>query len=116
MNKIIKIGDIDFNLTSSVLSIIKYKQLFGADVYRDIAKIGQDKEDIYESVEVATKCLYVLSLPNLEKNVSYEDFLSTLPVDLFINENNIQKLIDIFSMFVTTSSNNKNDKTPALKQ
>ncbi len=80
MEKVIKLGDKEYKLHSSLFTIIDYRNVFGSELFSDIKKLEKGKnikeEDFSLVIDTIFRIIYVLHRPF--SKTSYNDFLMTL--------------------------------------
>ena len=80
MEKVIKLGDKEYKLHSSLFTIIDYRNVFGSALFSDIKKLEKDKnikeEDFSIVMNKILRMIYVLHRP-FSKTILY-DFLMAL--------------------------------------
>jgi len=95
MESKIKLGNKTLVLHSSVYSIIKYRSLFGTELFSDVKKLefinsNKAEDNIAEVLDLILKITYVLY-----KNHSYdcyEDFISSLELDILGDTKGLEDL------------------------
>jgi len=80
MEKVVKLGDKEYRLHSSLFTIIDYRNVFGSELFSDIKKLEKGKdikeEDFSLVIDTVFRIIYVLHRPF--SKASYNDFLMTL--------------------------------------
>ena len=80
MERTIKIGEQEFKLRSSLLTIITYKNTFGTDLFGDVQKLDVSKkasaENLTTVIQTLFQIIYALHKPFTKKN--FEEFLNDL--------------------------------------
>ena len=80
MEKVIKLGEKEYKLHSSLFTIIDYRNVFGSELFSDIKKLEKGKdikeEDFSLVIDTIFRIIYVLHRPF--NKTSYNDFLMAL--------------------------------------
>ena len=80
MEKVIKLGEKEYKLHSSLFTIIDYRNVFGSELFSDIKKLEKGKnikeEDFSLVIDTIFRIIYVLHRPF--SKTSYNDFLMAL--------------------------------------
>lgn len=90
-----KLGNRSFILHSSVYSIIKYRSVFGTELFSDVKKLefinsNKAEDNISEVLDLILKITYVLYKNN--KFDCYEDFISSLELDILGDTKGLEEL------------------------
>lgn len=74
MERVIKIGEKELKVRSSLFTIIDYKNTFGTDLFNDATKIGEGKNnEVSTIVQTLFQIIYIFNKPYEKK--SFEEFL-----------------------------------------
>lgn len=98
MEKVIKIGNEELKISSSLRTIIDYKTVFGKDLFSDIEKLntsGNDLSAMSDVINVLFQLIYVLHRPYTKK--SYEEFLEGFDFSIINDEKAMKEVTDAFS-------------------
>lgn len=94
MEKVIKIGERELRLHSSLFTIIEYKNVFGTELFSDIKKIEKiskkPDEDFSIIIDSIFRIIYILSRPYTKE--TYQDFLMNLDFSLLGSEAELENL------------------------
>jgi hypothetical protein len=95
MESKVKLGSKTLVLHSSVYSIIKYKSLFGTELFTDVKKLefvnsNKAEDNISEVLDLILKITYVLYRNH--KFDCYEDFISSLELDILSDTKGLEEL------------------------
>lgn len=95
MEKIIKIGEKELQVRSSLFTVIEYKSVFGTDLFNDVTRIGgQDKEiEISSVIQILFQIIYILHRPY--DKAPFEEFISSFDFSIL---NDTKALEDISSV------------------
>lgn len=104
MEKVIKLGDKELRLHSSLYSIIDYRNVFGTELFNDITKIDNGKHikqnDFSLIIDAIFRVIYVLHRPYCK--YSYKEFMMTLEFSIINDPDELNLLSQtIGDMFVT---------------
>jgi len=84
MEKVIKLGEKEYRLHSSLFTIIDYRNVFGSELFSDIKKLEKGKnikeEDFSLVIDTIFRIIYVLHRPF--SKTSYNDFLMSFDFSL----------------------------------
>jgi hypothetical protein len=87
MEKVIKLGEKEFRLHSSILTIIEYRNVFGTELFKDIMKLEKGKniqeEDFSVVMDAIFRIIYILHRPF--SKISYNDFLMSIDFSILSN-------------------------------
>ena len=77
MEKVIKLGEKEYRLHSSIFTIIEYRNVFGSELFTDITKIDKGRnfkeKDFSVVFDTIFRVVYILHRPF--SKISYNDFL-----------------------------------------
>lgn len=93
MEKVIKLGDIELKLHSSLFTIIEYRNIFGTELFSDIKKIerlDKKEEDLSIIINTIFKVIYILNRPY--KKITYNDFLMNLDFSVLVDIESLENL------------------------
>lgn len=91
MEKEVTIGNKTLILRSSLYSLINYKSRFGSELFNDIKKLENTKEEnITEVLEVIFRIVFVLSNP--KENETFRGFLDEFDLSVLSDETTLNKL------------------------
>lgn len=114
MEKIIKLGEKELVLSSSVFTVISYQQKFGSDLYKDLQSMADSEVSITDTLVKLTRLIYVLALPNMDKSVTYEQFIASIPIESIYNGELTDKISEIVLMLAPNKS--KGEQVPQAKR
>ena len=94
MDKLLKLGDKEIKLHSSLFTIIDYRNVFGTELFSDIKKMEKSKsvkeEDFSLVIDTIFRIIYVLHRPF--SKTSYNDFLMSLDFTILSDPDELQVL------------------------
>lgn len=94
MEKVIRLGDSELKLHSSLFTIIEYRNIFGTELFTDIKKIeklGKAKEEDFSIViNTIFKIIYILNRPNTK--IGYNEFLMNLDFSVLVDVEELENL------------------------
>ena len=94
MEKILKLGEKEYKLHSSLFTIIDYRNVFGSELFSDIKKLEKSnnikEEDFSAVIDTIFRIIYVLHRPF--SKISYNDFLMLLDFSILSNPEELQLL------------------------
>lgn len=83
MEKEVILGDKKLILRSSLYSLINYKSRFGSELFNDIKKLENTKEEnITNVIEIIFRIVFVLSKP--KENETFKGFLEKLDFSILM--------------------------------
>ena len=104
MEKILKLGDTDYRLHSSVFTIIEYRNVFSTELFNDIKKLdkatSKKEEDLSTVIDTIFKIIYVMHRPFNKR--SYNDFLMSLDFNILSNQEELQNLTNTIGEMLAT--------------
>jgi hypothetical protein len=111
MEKTIKLQGVDYKLKSSLFSIISYKNVFGTELFSDIAVIDKLKDntsldDYSKVIDVIFKITYILYKPSTNK--SYDEFLQDFDFSILSENNELENLASVIAELLGTINNKGN--------
>ena len=98
MEKIIRIGEEDLKLSSSLRTIIDYKNIFGKDLFADIEKLNASDNSLStmsDVINVLFQLVYVMHRPYTKK--SFEEFMEGFDFSVISDEKTMKEITDVFS-------------------
>lgn len=98
MEKVIRIGNQELKISSSLRTIIEYKRIFGKDLFSDIEKLNTDSKDLgamSDVISVLFQLIYVLHKPFTNK--SFEEFLDGFDFSVINDEDAMKEVTEAFS-------------------
>ncbi len=104
MEKAVKIGDKEYRLRSSLLTIIDYKNTFGTDLFDDVTRLSvenKSSKDLTKVIEVLFQIIYILNKPF--NKISYEEFLSGFDFAVITDKDTLETVTGIIGEFLTQS-------------
>lgn len=93
MEKTIKLKGKDLKLQSSLFTIISYRNVFGTELFNDVKKMDQKKnetEDVSQVIDILFRIIYILHRPYTTK--SYDEFLMELDFSILSDTNELETL------------------------
>lgn len=97
----------EFELESSLATILDYQKEFGTDLIQDIEEVS--KMQTFGNTQMLltiTRIFYILHKPLMKEEMSYDRFLQELDISDFLNVDNLNQLIDAVTVLF------KGAKTP----
>jgi hypothetical protein len=112
MEKVIKLGQRELRLHSSLYSIIEYRNVFGTELFNDLLKI-EEKSKAHQGefsllINTIFKVIYVLHRPF--SKLSYEEFMMSMEFDLLSEPDDLQLLSQTIADMLGTI---KKDQPPS---
>ena len=104
MDKLIKLGGKDFKLSSSTFTIILYHSKFDRDMFQDLMELSQNK-NLGGIILTLTRIIYTLAQPNLKTEQTFEEFVQELPINLFSNDKEVNKLVEVLTELMGIGDN-----------
>jgi len=96
MEKVLKLGDKEYRLHSSLFTIIDYRNVFSTELFSDIKKLEKsnlkNEEDISQVIDTIFRIIYVLHRPF--SKTSYNAFLMSLDFSILSNQDELQVLTE----------------------
>jgi len=112
MEKILKLGDKDYRLHSSLYTIIDYRNVFSTELFSDIKKLEKantkKEDDISIVIDTIFRIIYVLHRPFNKQ--SYNDFLMSLDFSVLSNQSELENLTNTIGEMLGTF---RNGSTPS---
>lgn len=112
MIKTIVLDGKKFKLTSSLLTIIIYRNEFGTDLFEDVNKIEATIEDgkvtSFKSVDILFHLIYALHKPFFGEDKTYEDFMGMLDFKVLSNVEELNRAADVIGRMLGDAKNNGN--------
>ena len=110
MEKVIKIGDKEIRLHSSIFTFIEYRNVFGTDLFKDITKLQKIKniseEDFSSVFDLIFRIVYILQRPF--STVPYKDFLMSFELSILSDKDELGILSEtVGEMFNSIQRGNK---------
>jgi len=107
MEKILKLGDKDYRLHSSLYTIIDYRNVFSTELFSDIKKLEKantkKEDDISIVIDTIFRIIYVLHRPFNKQ--SYNDFLMSLDFSVLSNQSELENLTNTIGEMLGTFQN-----------
>jgi predicted GH43/DUF377 family glycosyl hydrolase len=107
MEKILKLGDKDYRLHSSLYTIIDYRNVFSTELFSDIKKLEKantkKEDDISIVIDTIFRIIYVLHRPFNKQ--SYNDFLMSLDFSILSNQSELENLTNTIGEMLGTFQN-----------
>ena len=107
MEKILKLGDKDYRLHSSLYTIIDYRNVFSTELFSDIKKLEKantkKEDDISIVIDTIFRIIYVLHRPFNKQ--SYNDFLMSLDFAILSNQSELENLTNTIGEMLGTFQN-----------
>ena len=117
MEKILKLGDKDYRLHSSLYTIIDYRNVFSTELFSDIKKLEKantkKEDDISIVIDTIFRIIYVLHRPFSKQ--SYNDFLMSLDFSVLSNQAELENLTNTIGEMLGTFQNGPTPN-PATKK
>jgi hypothetical protein len=107
MEKLLKLGDKDYRLHSSLYTIIDYRNVFSTELFSDIKKLEKantkKEDDISIVIDTIFRIIYVLHRPFNKQ--SYNDFLMSLDFSVLSNQSELENLTNTIGEMLGTFQN-----------
>jgi len=104
MEKMLKLGDKEYRLHSSLYTIIDYRNVFSTELFSDISKLekskSQKEDDLSTVIDTIFRIIYVLQRPFSKQ--SYNDFLMSLDFSILSNQDELQNLTNTIGEMLGT--------------
>jgi hypothetical protein len=114
MEKVIKLGNAELKLHSSLFTIIEYRNVFGTELFSDIKKIDKlsktKEEDFSLVINTIFKIIYILHRPF--SKLDYNEFLMNLDFSVLSDMNELQNLSNAIGEMLGSVSNGGFPKDP----
>ena len=109
MEKVVEIGSEKLVLRSSLYSLINYRNRFGSELFNDIKKIEEVKENnITEVLEVIFRIVFILTNP--KDGETFDDFLKRFDLGILSDVSLLQRLSNaIVELLKTDNKGNKGE-------
>ncbi len=115
MEKEINLGNEKLVLRSSLYSLIEYKSRFGSELFNDIKKLEDTKEEnITEVIEIIFRIVFVLKNP--KENETFKDFLSSLDFSILSDATLLTKLSNTIVELLKTDRKAGGNKEETFRQ
>lgn len=98
MEKTIRIGEEELKVSSSLRTIIDYKNVFGRDLFADIDKLngtGDGLSHMSDVISVMFQLVYIMHRPYTKK--SYEEFMEGFDFSVISDEKTMKEITEVFS-------------------
>ena len=110
MEKTIRIGDEELKLSSSLRTIIDYKNVFGKDLFADIEKLNTSENNLSsmsDVINVLFQLVYIMHRPYTKK--SFEEFMEGFDFSVINDEKTMKEITEVFSgLFQSNKKENSN--------
>jgi hypothetical protein len=114
MEKILKLGEKEYRLHSSLFTIIDYRNVFSTELFSDIKKLDNSKakkeEDLSTVIDTIFRIIYVLQRPFSKQ--SYNDFLMSLDFSILSNQDELENLTNTIGEMLGTFQKGTTNKPP----
>ena len=115
MEKTIEIGNQNLVLRSSLYSLINYKARFGTELFNDIKRIDNVKEEnITDVLEVIFRIVFVLTNP--KEGETFEDFVNRFDLSILSDAKLLERLSNAIVGLLKTDGKEGEDKGAASRQ
>lgn len=105
MEKTIKFNGTDLRLKSSLFTIIDYRNVFGTELFNDIKKLDNIKDENQSLlIDILFRIIYILNRPF--SNKSYEDFLKEIDFNFLTNTDELINLSNAITELLGGSNDN----------
>ena len=107
MERVIKIGNKELKLRSSLLTIIIYKNTFGTDLFNDIQKLDvtQTKDgNMTNAILVLFQIIYSLHKPYI--NEGFEDFLNQFDFNVISDVSTLEDISNVIGELLANGNGN----------
>ena len=105
MEKVIKVGEQDIKLRSSVLTIITYKNTFGSDLFNDVQnlKISKKKGDqeLTNVIQTLFQIIYALHKPFTK--LSFNEFLNDFDFSIISDTETLESIAGVIGELLANS-------------
>lgn len=111
MEKTIKLKSNDLKLQSSLFTIISYRNVFGTELFTDVKKMDQKKnetEDVSQVIDILFRIIYILHRPYTTK--SYDEFLMDLDFSILSDTNELETLSNTIAEMLGSKEASPNSK------
>ena len=104
MEKTIRLGDYDYKLRSSLFTIISYRNVFGTELFSDVAVLdklkNKNEEEISRIIDTIFRITYILHKPFTSK--SYDEFLNELDFAIIGDVKALEELANVIGKLLGT--------------
>ena len=101
MEKIIKLGEKEYKLHSSLFTIIDYRNVFGSELFSDIKKLenlNKDETDAALVIDILFRIIYILHKPYTKK--SYDEFLMDLDFSVLSDVKELENISNTITLML----------------
>jgi len=109
MERTAKLNGKDIQLSSSLFTIISYRQIFGSELFEDVDKLDKalqkNKNEIGKFVDILFRIIYVLHKPYT--NDTYDQFLQKLDFAVLSDTKELEDLVKVIGELLGQISPNK---------
>ena len=104
MEKVLKLGDKEYRLHSSLFTIIDYRNVFSTELFSDIKKLekssSKKEEDLSAVIDTIFRIIYILQRPFSKQ--TYNDFLMSLDFSILSNQDELENLTNTIGEMLGT--------------
>lgn len=104
MEMTVKLGDYEYKLRSSLFTIISYRNVFGTELFSDVAVLdklkNKNEEEISRIIDTIFRITYILHKPFTNK--SYDEFLNELDFSIIGDVRALEELAGVIGKLLGT--------------
>lgn len=108
-----KLNGKEITLSSSLFTIISYRQLFGTELFSDVNKLDENFEknpnDVGNFIDILFRIIYVLHKPYTTK--TYDQFLQELDFSVLNNTQELTELANLIGELLGSVKQDRKDKS-----
>ena len=104
MEMSVRLGEYDYKLRSSLFTIISYRNVFGTELFSDVAILdklkNKNEEEISRIIDTIFRITYILHKPFTSK--SYDEFLNELDFGIIGDVKALEELANVIGKLLGT--------------
>ena len=104
MEKTVLLGEYEYKLRSSLFTIISYRNVFGTELFSDVAVLdklkNKNEEEISRIIDTIFRITYILHKPFTNK--SYDEFLNELDFSIIGDVKALEELASVIGKLLGT--------------
>ena len=104
MEKTVRLGEYEYKLRSSLFTIISYRNVFGTELFSDVAVLdklkNKNEEEISRINDTIFRITYILHKPFTNK--SYDEFLNELDFSIIGDVRALEELAGVIGKLLGT--------------